>query len=99
MSKRFNPIVYYGAVSYSHTWDENLSVDNEEFRVQPGDQYGLNMGASLAVTPSIYVDAGLSLIYVDGTEYELDNGPTATGSSFTVGYFNLGTGVLLARNS
>jgi hypothetical protein len=97
--KRADPLVFFGGASYSHAFDKNATITRQDGSVAysgniaPGDTYGVNAGVSLAATPSVSVDLGLSLGFIERTRYQNFSDPRAT-----VGYLNLGTGILLSRN-
>ena len=97
--KRADPLVFFGGASYSHAFDKNATITFKDGstlsgNIAPGDAYSVNAGVSLAATPSVSVDLGLSLAFLEKTRFE----NSASAASRTVGYLNLGTGILLSRN-
>jgi hypothetical protein len=102
--KRFDPIVVYGGISYESAWDERATLrfqDGTQYfkgKIDPGKVYGLNAGISLAATPEISVDAGLSFSFVDETRLKDDSGFSVKTDRRNVGYITLGSAFLLARN-
>lgn len=102
--KRSDPVVFYGNVSYAHAWPKTVVIRAKnsgevlfEGRIAPGDSYGLGMGVSLAATPEIALDAGLSLVFANSSRLELLGTSFYPGRS-TIGYLNLGTSILLTKN-
>jgi hypothetical protein len=100
--KRADPLVFFGGASYSHAFDKTATISRDgnvvfSGNIAPGDAYGLNAGVSLAATPTVSVDLGLSLGFIEKTRFSNNQG-SATGDSRTVGYLSLGTGILLSRN-
>jgi hypothetical protein len=93
--KKADPLVFYGGVSYAHRPSETRSVSGSPTTVKLGETYVLNMGVSLAATPEISLDAGLSLAFSGKTKLD---GESIPGSRATAGYIDLGTGIRLSRN-
>jgi hypothetical protein len=89
-SKSIDPVVLYGNISYGHTFSEGING----IKVQPGDIIGVSGGASLAITPDISGNLGLSFSFVD--EFELE-GTQRPGSERTLGFATLGTGFLIGK--
>lgn len=102
--KRLDPLVFYGNISYSRAQEAFASIqvrDNPpQFtgRIKPGDVYGLGFGVSLAATPDVALDTGLTLAFAEQPRFRDVSGNTEYGTRRTVGYLNLGTRVLLTRN-
>lgn len=102
-AKRFDPLVLYGNVSYGHAFPKSVTISDKgsgtilfQGRVAPGDAYGLGMGVSLAATPEIALDAGLSFSFANSSRFDLFNTAVFPGRS-TAGYLNLGTSILLTK--
>ena len=102
--KRSDPVVFYGNLSYAHALPKMAVVRFKDSgnilfqgKIAPGDSYGLGMGVSLTATPEIALDAGLSLAFANSSRLELLNTAFYPGRA-TVGYFNLGTSILLTKN-
>ncbi len=98
------PIVIYGSASYWHSPPKTVTIQYKnnaaiiyQGPITPGDSYGLDFGASLAVTPVVSVDSGLSFSWMHSTQYNLPGANFNTGRA-TAGYFNLGMGILLSRD-
>lgn len=102
--KRFDPVVVYGGISYESAWDERATLrfeDGTQYfkgKIDPGEVYGFNAGISLAATPEISVDAGLSFSFIGETRLKDDTGFSARTDRRQVGYITLGSDFLLARN-
>ncbi len=101
--KRFDPVVIYGNISYGHGFPKFATISVKDTgailfqgRIAPGDAYGLGMGVSLAATPEIALDAGLSFSFANSSRYELLNTAFYPGRA-TVGYFSFGTSILLTK--
>ncbi len=92
--KQFDPVVLFGGVSWSSSLDEPGIPGG---RVEPGDARGFDLGLSLAATPEISVDTGVSLAFIEAPRFRAITGDSFEGDSLTVGNFNLGTGILLSR--
>lgn len=102
-AKRFDPLVLYGSISYGRAFAKSVTISEKgtgailfQGRITPGDAYGLGMGVSLAATPEIALDAGLSFSFANSSRFELSNSAFFSGRS-TVGYLNLGTSILLTN--
>jgi hypothetical protein len=102
--KRLDPVALYGEVSVFHVFGRDVSADNllgeARFagRISPGNNYGFSLGASLAATPDITFDAGLSMAFVRPTEVNSAAFGTYRLPKATVGFFTLGSGFILGRN-
>ena len=100
--KRFDPLVIYGDVSYSHAFAKSATrrtksgVVIPEFsgKITPGDTIGVGLGVSLAATPDISLDVGVSLDRSEKTKFESG----FKSSSSKEGYINLGAGIVLTKN-
>ena len=102
--KRFDPLVFYGNISYGHAFPKSVTIRDKgtsavlfQGRIAPGDAYGLGMGVSLAATPEIALDAGLSFSFANSSRFDALNTAIFPGRS-TAGYLNLGTSILLTRS-
>jgi opacity protein-like surface antigen len=100
--KRVDPLVLYGTMSYGHGWSKSTTyLDGAEYRmgrITPADTYGLGVGVSLAATPEITLDAGLSFDFRGrGKMAPLDGEATRTARS-SAGYIHLGAGFLLSKD-
>ncbi len=102
--KRFDPLVLYGNISYGRAFPKSVTISdkhtgavNFQGRITPGDTYGLGMGVSLAATPEIALDAGLSFSLANSSRLDLQGGTFFPGRSIA-GYLNLGTSIVLTRS-
>ncbi len=102
-AKRFDPLVFYGNISYGRAFAKSVTISDSgtgailfQGRITPGDTYGLGMGVSLAATPEIALDAGLSFSFANSSRFDLSNTAFFPGRS-TAGYLNLGTSILLTK--
>lgn len=100
--KRFDPVVVFGNINYSHVFDRNVNIrnghKNYDLFVAPGDSYGLGFGMSLAATPAISIDAGLSYNYIEGTRFQPRGMSRFKSPQLNVGYFNLGANFLITKD-
>ena len=101
--KRFDPLVFYGNISYEHAFAKSVTISDKgtgailfQGRIAPGDTYGLGMGVSLAATPEIALDAGLSFSFADSSRLDSLNTAFFPGRS-TAGYLSLGTSILMSK--
>ena len=90
LSKSIDPLVLYGDLSYSYSFSED--IDGSDYR--PGESIGIRGGTSLAITPSITGNLGLSFALVD--EFEID-GQKLDGSEQTIGLLEIGMGFALSK--
>jgi len=102
--KRIDPVALYASVSYTHAYSDDVNADNflgeRRFsgRIDPGDAWSYRLGASLAATPDISLDASLSGAFVQGTEVHSDAAGRYTLSRATVTTLNLGASFILSRD-
>ena len=100
--KRIEPLVLYGHLSYSHGWATTASyMEGEKYytgKITPADSYGLGLGASLAATPEISLDAGMSFEFKGKNKVAPLEGNAYHTARSTAGYFNLGATFVLNRN-
>ena len=100
--KRVEPLALYGHLSYSHGWPTTTEIwDDAAARavtITPADLYGVGLGVSLAVTPEISLDSGLSFEFLGGDRFAMANGDTLRGTPSTAGYLDLGADVVLRKN-
>lgn len=93
--KRADPLVFYGSASYAYRPSETRIVSGLPTKVSLGETYGVNFGVSLAATPTVSLDAGVSFAFTDRVRLD---GIEIPGSRATEGYIDLGTGVRLTKN-
>ena len=89
-TKRADPLVYFGGISYSAPQSREISG----IQVEPGDAVGLRGGAVLAATPHTSVNAGLNLGFVGASRV---GGERVSDSDTVLGTFELGFGAVLGR--
>jgi hypothetical protein len=102
--QRLDPVAIYGNVSYTHPFGRDITATNilgeQNFvgRINPGRSFGLGFGASLAATPDVTLDGGVSMFFVRGTEVD-----SAAAGSFrlpraTIAFLTLGSGFIISRD-
>lgn len=102
--KSMEPVVLYGSVSYSHPDSKSVSADNlfgePSFsgKLAPGDTWAYRLGASLAATPDLTLEASLSGSSSQGMVVDSDTAGRFTLANTTLAFFNLGTALTLAKN-
>lgn len=102
--KRLDPVVVSGNIAYDRAFEARevsiRSNGDELFSgdIKRGDALTLGMGLSLAATPDISVDAGLSMVFQEGARFSPEDATTFRGSSTKAGYFNFGFGAILTKN-
>ena len=89
-SKSIDPMVLYGSIFYNNVFSKSING----VEIQPEDSIGASGGASLAITPDITGNLGMSFSFVDKLEVE---GINLRGSERTVGFLTLGTGFLIGK--
>jgi hypothetical protein len=87
-----DPLVFYGEVSYSHSFSR--TIDGSD--LQPGDTVNVGLGSTLAATPDIALSLGMNVAFVDN--YEAD-GISIDGTDRTIGTVNLGAGFVINRDA
>lgn len=87
--KRSEPLALYGHLSYTQAWSDAF--------VRPGDIYGLGFGVSLAATPEISLDAGLSFDFIAGDRFEPQDADAYRTDFATAGYLELGADFALYK--
>lgn len=90
--KSADPVAFYGDLSYAYSFSR--SVGGNE--LQPGGLFGLRLGSSLAATPEIALNLGMSFGFSAKNEVE---GVSIAGSDRTIGTVDLGAGIILNRNT
>jgi hypothetical protein len=100
--KRIDPLVLYSYLSYGHGWAKTTTyLDGAVYkpgRITPADTYGLGVGVTLAATPDISLDAGLSLDLLGHGKIAPLTGQTERTPRTTAGYINLGAGFVLSKD-
>lgn len=86
--KRQDPLAFTAAFFYSYTFEDD--------DIQPGQQVGLNLGASLALSPETSLSVALSQSYADDLEVD---GNTLNGSNQTSATFDFGGSTIIARRT
>lgn len=101
--KRLDPVALYGDITYTYPFGRDVRAQNvfgeETFlgHVNPGPVYGLGLGASLAATPEISLDAELSLAFVGSTEVDSSTAGSFRVPKATVAFLTFGSGFVLTR--
>ncbi|MFZ4539174.1 hypothetical protein, partial [Propionivibrio sp.] len=100
--KRIEPLVLYGHLSYSHGWSTTATyLDGATYytsEITPADGYGLGLGASLAATPEISLDAGLSFDFKGKNKVAPLEGNAYNTARTVAGYFHFGSTFVLDKN-
>lgn len=91
-TKAVDPVVFYGDVSYAHSFSRSY----QGVSVQPGETFGVGVGSTLAATPDIALSLGLDFAFVG--EYEV-GGVKIMGSDSTIGSLGVGAGFILSRTT
>jgi hypothetical protein len=101
--KRFDPLVLSGIIAYDHAFEESdVSIKdngNQLFRgdIERGDLLTLGLNFSLAATPDISLDTGLTMFFQEATRFSPDDGSNFDGSNTQAGYINIGFGAILTK--
>jgi hypothetical protein len=85
-TKRQDPLAFIGSVSYETSFEDD--------HVDPGDEFGLALGAVLAASPESSLRAVLSHSFSQETEF---HGESIDGSDRVVGTLTLGASSILGR--
>lgn len=85
--KRQDPLAFFGAVSYTHSFEEG--------GIKPGGQTNLGIGTVLAASPATSLQFGFTQTYKKDQEL---NGTELRGSSLTYGTVNIGASSVLSRD-
>jgi hypothetical protein len=100
--KRSEPVALYGTLSYGYAWSRTATywdgAGYQTGRLTPADRFGLTLGVTLAATPTISLDAGLSFDFPGGDEVEPLGGDAYHTAVATAGYINLGADFTLGKN-
>lgn len=83
--KRQDPIAFIGSLGYRYTFEDD--------DIEPGQQFSMSLGASLAVSPETSLNVSLSQTYSD--ELELDS-TSIDGSDQLAASFNFGGSAIIA---
>ena len=83
--KRQDPIAFVGAVGYAYTFEDG--------DLQPGQQFNLSLGATLALSPETSLTASLNQTYID--EFKRD-GSSVDGSDQLAASFSFGGSAIIA---
>jgi hypothetical protein len=89
--KASDPVVFFGGVSYT----ANIADDIGGLSIDPGDSWGGNLGAALALNPETSINFQWDQKF---TSHSTVNGENIPGSELTVGVFRVGFTYALARN-
>lgn len=91
-TKRHDPLVYFGGISYAAPLARQVSG----VRVEAGDTLGLRGGAILAATPHTSISVGLNLGFVSAARVDGQRVPDSDGVSSAL---QLGFGTVLSRSA
>ena len=91
-TKRLDPLVFFGNVTYMH----NFSTTSGGLNIDPGDATDLKIGTVLAVSPDAALTADFELSYFNATRI---NGIEAAGSDQVIGFLDFGGSVVLSRST
>lgn len=86
--KRQDPLAFVGSFSYSYTFEDD--------DIKPGQQFGLSLGANLALSPETSLSVTLNQSYSDEVEF---NGNTVDGSDQLSATFDFGGSAIIARRT
>jgi hypothetical protein len=89
-SKTIDPMVLYGDLFYNYVFSERING----IKIQPGSYIGARGGISLAITPEMTGNIGLSISFIGELE---EDGIKIDGSEQTVGFLELGAGYLINK--
>jgi hypothetical protein len=84
--KRQDPLAFVGGLSYRTTFERN--------DIEPGDQFGLSLGAVLAASPETSMRFVFTQTVVNETQR---NGRDVIGSDIVQGILTLGTSTIVGR--
>ena len=104
VTQRIDPVVLYGDIFYAYPLPRDVAAENlygePAFvgRITPGHVYGVGLGASLAVTPDITFDVGLSVSYVGSTEISPEGSESFHLPRATIASFKFGSGFIVSKN-
>jgi hypothetical protein len=102
--KRVEPLALYGGVGYTHPFARQVDADNFlnepafHGRIAPGDAWSYRLGASLAATPAITLDASLAGAFIDRTDVRSQSQGDSTLAQSTLVFLGLGADFLLSRD-
>jgi hypothetical protein len=82
--KRQDPLAFTAAFFYSYTFED------DDF--QPGQEFGLNLGANLALSPETSLSVSLTQSYADDLEFD---GDKIDGSNQQAATFNFGGSTII----
>lgn len=83
--KRKDPLAFIGQISYAYTFED------DDF--QPGQQFGLALGANVALSPEASLSVTLNQAYTDEFQFDGDN---VNGSDQLATSFDFGGSVIVA---
>jgi hypothetical protein len=89
--KAIDPVIFFGGVSYT----ANIADDIGGLSIDPGDTWGVNLGAALALNPETSINFQWDQRFTNHSTAAIDDIP---GSELTVGVFRIGFTYALARN-
>lgn len=87
-SKREDPLVFVGGLSYEYTFEENT--------IKPGDILAANIGSYVALSPQTSLNFSLSMAYQEETKL---SGSVQEGSDRTIGSLIIGGSTIIGRRT
>jgi hypothetical protein len=91
-TKRLDPLMFYGGVSYSMPQSRRIA----DVDTAPGDILGVRFGGILAASPQTAVNIGLNLSFEKATRF---NGQPLPDSEATAASLQIGVGTVLSRST
>jgi hypothetical protein len=86
-----DPVAFFGGLSYTYNIPDRL----QEILIDPGDTWGFNLGAALALNPETSINFQWDHRF---TSHTTATGHDIPGTALTVGTFRVGFTYALARN-
>lgn len=91
LSKRQDPLVFFGSLGYTHNFTGRVAGGD----LDESDVVGTSLGAVLSVSPATSLSASLNLGFTGRSKF---NGAPLTGTDQTIGLFELGATTVLTRH-
>lgn len=97
LSKAIDPVITYGSLSYSHSFErtdlhQNIASGYVLTGVEPGDDIGLSFGIAFPLSYQVSMNLGFSYSYGFSTTYHYEDQPDAESSIGTSSSISIGTG-------
>jgi hypothetical protein len=96
-SKAIDPVIAYGSLSYSHSFDrtdihQNIAPGLVLTGVEPGDDIGFSIGMAFPLSYQASMNLGFKYSYGFSNTYHYANQPSAESSIGTSSSISIGTG-------